>query len=108
MMIKDIMKDLYTFVLCSIVLAVTLLVCYHLCLDTSGDGDPSLRGQAFGGLMGLAGSAMGYWIATTKSNTDKDKTIAEVLKHSSGTTAATVAVSTPPVKDDPNEKENKT
>lgn len=78
--LKEFMKDLYTFIICLLVVCVSLYVCYTLSIGQNTT-DASLRGQAFGGLMGLCGSAMGYWVASSKSSAEKDKIIADSMKN---------------------------
>jgi len=69
------MGEFYRFILSLVIILVFLAVCYLLCINGT---DQSLRGQAFGALAALAGGALGYWIGTTKSSADKDKTIAKM------------------------------
>lgn len=72
------MKEFYTFVIALAVIGAVLYACLALILDKNGDA--SLRGQAFGGLMGLGGIALGYFFSTNKASSDKDKVIADALK----------------------------
>lgn len=74
-------KEFYTFLICGAIIGTALYVCFIICTDANA-ADPSLRGQAFGSLLTLAGTAMVYWTGSNKTSGDKDKTISDALNGS--------------------------